>query len=175
MDVWDGTDITFILMGYLIAPQRIYSDPEQVMETRSYTVFLLCLMKVDLSLRTPQGMQALHILFFKEWSAEFSPHFIDLAYILIHFGGADISAVDDYNMSPTALAFLHGWRDEWVIVLDRCGLDHHAVLQKEMDRLRKIIHLGSGESTSVDTEDLIFQASGDVTRRRAVVGDRLDD
>lgn len=173
MDVWDNTN-TETLLGSLIAPQSFNSEFEQVMEFCSNAVFLLCLMKADLSLRTPQGMQALHILFLNKWSAEFSPHFINLAYILIHFGGADIFAFDDFR-SATTLAFLHGWRDEWTIVLDRCGLDPLAVFEKELDRVSRIIHLGSGETTAVDTGDLIFQASGDVTRRKPVVGDRLDD
>lgn len=175
MDVWDVTD-TELLINLLITAHRVFPHCKETIETLSNAVFLLCLLKADVSLRTVHGLQALHILTsYNAWSAEFSPHFIELAYILIHFGGADIFAVDDDDNSPTTLAFRHDWEDEWMIVLDRCGLNPLAVLQKEMDRWNKIKHLGNGESTAVDTEDLILQAPTAATRRRAVVGDRLDD
>lgn len=163
-------------MELLIAPQVISPDVERGLENNSNEVFLLCLFQADVSLRTDHGLQALHTLVIRnKWSAEFSSHFIDLAYILIHFGGADVFAVMDDDNSPTTLAFRHGWWDEWEIVLERCGFDPNTVLRKEIDRLSKIIHLDRGESTAVDTEDLISHASEDVTRRKAIVGDRLDE
>lgn len=170
-----STGATLLMVILLQAPQINSPDFKQTMEERSNEVFLLCLLNADVSLRRSSGCQALHTLLLNKWSAEFSPYFIDQAYILIHFGGADIFAVIDGNLSPTILAFDYGWWDEWEIVLERCGLDPIAAVQKEFDRWGKIEHLGDGESTAVDTQDLMFQPSGDVTRRKAAVGDRLDE
>ena len=140
-------------------------------------VFLMCLLKADVSFRQEvTGRQALHVLTICEWSAEFSPHFINIAYILIHFGGADVHAIDYDKFSPTAHACRHGWWNEWLIVLDRCGFDCHEVFRKEIDFVMKILFLGNSESTAIDTEDLIILTSNTATtRRRPVVGDRLDD
>ena len=172
-DLGMNVNSTTSLMSVLENPEII---PPEVMEYRSNMVFLSCLLKADVSLRTTGGFQALHLLIWSnKWSAEFSPHFIDLAYILIRFGGADVYACDKNNDSPTMLALELGWLDEWVIVLFRCGLDPVTVIRKDIDRINKFRRLGDGESTAVDTEDLVSQVSGAMTLRRSVVGDRLDD
>ena len=140
-------------------------------------IFLMCLLKADVSLRDEAtGRQALHVLTNVEWSADFSPHFINIAYILIHFGGADVHAIDYHKFSPTAYAYLRGWWNEWLIVLDRCGFDCNEVIRKAIDVAEKILFLGNGESTAIDTKDLSTSTSDTaITRRRPVVGDRLDD
>ena len=141
-------------------------------------VFLMCLLKADVSYRDETtGQQALHVLTYFEWSAELSPQFINIAYILIHFGGADVHAIDCYKVSPTAYAYRHGWWNEWLIVLDRCGFNCNEVIRKENDFAKKIQFLGNGESTAIDTEDLSVLTSDTARRRRRrpVVGDRLDD
>ena len=144
------------------------------MRRRTKAVFILCLLKADVSSReATTGMQALHFLFWKPWSAELSSHVIDLAYILIRFGGADIHAHDYENRSPTIWALESGWENEWKIVLDRCGFLPNEVLNKEIEFLRKILSLGNGESTAIDTEDLSIPKS--VLPRRRVVGARLDE
>ena len=140
-------------------------------------IFLMCLLKADVSLRDEAtGGQALHVLTSVEWSAEFSPHFINIAYILIHFGGADVHAIDYHKFSPTAYAYRHGWWNEWLTVWDRCGFDYNEVIRKELDFFEKNQSLGNGESTAIDTEDLRTLTSNTaITRRRPVMGDWLDD
>ena len=139
-------------------------------------VYVLCLLKANVSIREPKyGMQALHILFLNDWSAELSLHVIDLAYILVHFGGADIYAVDYENRSPTFNALIKGWQNEWGIVLDRCGFDLEEVLAKSIDIWEKIRFFGNGESTAIDTEDLNIPKLVSLSSRRRVVRARLDE
>ena len=139
-------------------------------------VYLLCLLKADVSIREPKyGLQALHILFGNEWSAELSPHVTHLAYILVHFGGADVHAVGYKNRTPTIYAFITGWIKEWQIVLDHCGFDFHEVVIKDIEFREKSRFLGNGESTAIDTEDLSIPNSVSSSSRRRVVSARLDE
>ena len=157
--------------GYPVCmPQLLLQGhTKQDMRRRTNAVFILCLLEADVSIReATTGMQALHFLFLNPWSAELSLHVIDLAYILVHFGGADVHALDYLYESPTTWAFEHGWENEWLIVLDRCGFDPIEVLMKEIELLRK------NQSTAIDTEDLSIPKS-DFSLRRPVVGDRLDE
>ena len=164
-----------LLIGYLVLPQIGSSDFEEGMQNRTITIFLLCMLKADVSFREARhGWQALHVLL-NEWSAEMSPHFINIAYILIHFGGANVLAPDYRGFSPTDYAFRNGWRNEWKMVLDRCGLDVNEVLEKDLELWRKQQRLGDGESSAVDTEELLVNYPSPVTRRRPLAGDRLDD
>ena len=170
LDSFSNEAVTILIHSILLLE---YHSPETL---RTYTneIFLLCLLKADVSIRHPKtGMQALHILLFTKWSADLSPHIIDVAYILIHFGGADVHAVVNGKLSPTIFAYLNGWWDEWLIVLDRCGLDCDELIRKENDFWGRTQFLSDGESTAVDTEDLCFRTSG--IRRRPVVGDRFDE
>ncbi len=165
-----------LLIENLFLPHIDSSNFEQIMQERTLTVFLLCMLKADASFREERcGWQALHVLLLNDWSSELSPHFINLAYILIHLGGADVSAPDYEGSTPTIYAFINGWEDEWEIVLDRCGIDYEELFIEEIDRLRKKQRLGGGESSAVDTEELVVKYPGPVTRRRPVAGDRLDD
>ena len=169
-----GEDGTPVCMPHL----KLKGCNERDMRQRTNTVFILCLLKADVSIRLAEakGMQALHALFFfNTWSAELSLHVIDLAYILIHFGGADIHAVDYNNLSPRMYAFKYGWENEWLTVLDRCGIDKIEVLTKEIERLMKIRFLGNGEGTAIDTEDLSIPKSVSLLRRRRVVDAKLDE
>ncbi|KAL9003321.1 MAG: hypothetical protein Q9188_003797 [Gyalolechia gomerana] len=70
---------------------EINSYDKQRMWELIYTVFILCLLGADVSVREPIcEWQALHILFvIRRWSAEFYEDVIALAIILIRFGGAD--------------------------------------------------------------------------------------
>ena len=146
------------------------------MRRQANAIFILCMLKANVSIREPQtGKQALHILFSNHWSAEFSPYFMHIAYTLILYGGADVHAVDYYNFSSTAYAIQYGWWNEWLIVLDHCGIDPHEVCRKQIDSWDRSRFLGDGESTAVDSEDLSISNFDNLTRRRRVVGDRLDE
>ncbi len=165
-----------LLIENLFLPHIDSSNFEQIMQERTLTVFLLCMLKADASFREERcGWQALHVLLLNDWSSELSPHFINLAYILIHLGGADVSAPDYEGFTPTIYAYLGGWWDEWKMVLDRCGIDYEELFIEEIDRSRKKQRLGGGESSAVDTEELVDKFPGPVTKRRPVAGDRLDD
>lgn len=152
------------------------SHDERDMRWHTKAVLMLCFLKADVSIREAEtGMQALHFLFAANlWSAELSSYVMNLAYILVHFGGADVHAVDYYNNSPTMYAFWSGWEKEWEIVLDRCGFGLDEVVIKEIERLHKTRFLGNGESTAIDTEDLSIPSSAFLSRRR-VVDARLDE
>ena len=161
-----------VWMPYLFLQGRNEED----IRRRKNAVYVLCLLEADVSIREAKsGMQALHWLFLNPWGAELSLHVQDLAYILVHFGGADIHAVDYENESPTTYAFRCGWMDEWGIVLDRCGFDRHEVLAKTVDFWEKIRFFGNGESTAIDTEDLNIPKFVSSSSRRRVVGARLDE
>lgn len=152
------------------------SHDEREMRWDINEVLILCLLKADVSMREAEtGMQALHFLFaVNHWSAKTSSFVMNVAYILVHFGGADVQAVDYDNNSPTTYAFWSGWEKEWEIVLVRCGFDLDEVAIKEMERLDKTRFLGNGESTAIDTEDLSIPSSAFLSRRR-VVDARLDE
>ena len=176
---FDGTR-SKMLEIHILSLHSLMSDSildETAARDFTNTIFLMCLLKADVSLRDEAtGRQALHVLTSVEWSAKFSPHFINIAYILIHFGGADVHAIDYHKLSPTVYACLRGWRNEWRIVLDRCGFDCKEVIRKDIDFVKKNQFLGNGESTAIDTKDLSTLTSDTATtRRRHVVGDRLGD
>ena len=165
--------------GFPVCLPHLFLKNDDQRELRSYTntVLILCLLNADVSIReATTGMQALHVLFaVNYWSAELSSYVIYLAYTLVHFGGADIHAVDYDNNSPTMYAFWSGWEKEWEIVLDRCGFDLDEVVDKEIERLHKTCFLGNGESTAIDTEDLSIPNAAFPSRRKGFVDARLDE
>ena len=138
-------------------------------------VFLLCILGVDVSIRNPDGFEALQMVFLAE-SVEASPHVEDLAYILIHYGGADPWATTSRGDSPTVLAYRYGWMEEWVTACERCGISKETLFSKELQRQLECLCLDDGESTAIDTDDLtpnILEAGETLKRRRRVAGDRL--
>ena len=159
--------------GYSVCTPYLVLQGNSERDIRRLTnaVFILCLLGADVSIREPRsGMQALHRLFLNPWSAELSSHVINLAYILVHFGGADVHAVNYDNSSPTIYAFNSGWLDEWEIVLDRCGFDPNEELIKAFESWNKSCFLGNGESTAIDTEDLSIPKFDSLPRRRRCCG-----
>ena len=140
-------------------------------------VFLFCILGVDVSMREPvHGAQALHMVFWIEHSVEASPIIKDLAYILIHYGGADPWATTSRGDSPTVLAYRYGWMEEWVTACERCGISKETLFSKELQRQLECLCLDDGESTAIDTDDLtpnILEAGETLKRRRRVAGDRL--
>ena len=141
------------------------------------TVFLLCILGADVSIRDPDyGCQALHIVFFTEYSIEASSRIVDLAFILMHYGGADPWATTYGGASPTTLAVSNGWAEEWIRACERYGISEYTLCSKELQRLKRSQYLGGGESTAFDTDELTpnsLKARKTVTRRRAIAGDRL--
>lgn len=142
----------------------------------THSVFTLCLLGADVSVREPlHGFQALHLLCgLGSWSAVLSDHFVDLACILIKFGNADVSAVTNKGWCPTHLAYMRGWEEEWKTALGLCGYDPDEVVRTAIERLQKHKSIGLGESTAVDVEDLVTSRSG-ISRRKNITGDRLTD
>ena len=145
-------------------------------ESAPGTVFLLCLLKANVSFQEPKyGYQALHILLSRKWEAKSAPLVMEIAYILIHYGGADISAYTYTDMTPSSLAILGGWLKEWTIVLIRCGYNPEDVYLNDIERWQKSQKIGNGDSTAVDTDDILEPPVTTVTRRNAGSGDRLMD
>ena len=139
-------------------------------------VHLLCLLNADVSIRTPKyGLQALHLLLVKKWSAKFAPLLMEIAYILIHVGGADVSACTYNGLSVSYLALGRGWSQEWNHVLNRCGYNLDDVYMNDLKRERKYQKIGDGDSTAVDTDDILEPLGTTVIRRTNVTGDRLID
>ena len=140
-------------------------------------VFLLCILGVDASIINPDdGYQALHMVFWAEHSVEASSRVKALVYILIHYGGADPWATTFDGFSPTGLAHLHGWMEDWIIACERCGISKETLFSKENQRQLKSQYLGDGESTAIDTDELTpdyLEAVRTFKRRRPVAGDRL--
>ena len=64
-----------------------------------------------------------------------SPHFIELDYVLIRFEGADLSALTYDGDSPSLMAYAMGWWSEWVIALDRSGLDPDVPITQDGERV----------------------------------------
>lgn len=141
-----------------------------------YTVFCLCLLKADASIRCPKsGFQALHFLLMtNKRSAKSAPTLMEIAYILIHFGGADVSAETFNGLSVSSIALFSGWWEELEMVLNRCGLDLWDVFMKEFQRSARYRGGSLGDSTAVDTDE-ISEPCGTVTKRKAAHGDRLID
>ena len=158
--------LDFLLLWKWITTPGIHSSVlESTLKESTHTVFLECLLEVDyFSIGREDGVwQGVDIFKVNQRSAKFAVHFLYLACILIHFGCADTSA-------STMLGFRPEWWNEWMIVLEHCGFGDKKAPQKE----KKPRFLGNGESTAVDTDDLV-QDSGSVTRRRTAAGDRLED
>ena len=150
-------------------------DEGQSAEGIPETVFYMCLLNANVSIRDPKfGYQALHLLLLTEWSAESAPLVMEIAYILIHYGGADVYACDYDDLSASMLAIREGWWEEWETVLNRCGYNPYGVLLSDYERLQKSEKIGDGCSTTVDTDD-ILEPIGTVTRRKTVNGDRHID
>ena len=137
-------------------------------------ILFLCLLKADVSVREPRsGMQVLHLLLHSKRSNVTSSQFEDLAYILIRYGGADVSATMYDGRDPTDLAYTFGWLEEWFNVLRRCGIDIERVLSEGTQRTLKFQYAGLGDSTAVDIHDMLPICSETITRRKPIVGDRL--
>ncbi|KAL8654969.1 MAG: hypothetical protein Q9210_001176 [Variospora velana] len=90
-------------------------------------------------------------------------HMVDLASILIKYGGADVVAVHNAGRSPTFIAKIFGLDDEWWTASDLCGFDPEDVLHKDIERWKKRTRIGPGDSTADDTEDLISSNFGTPT------------
>ncbi|KAG6989773.1 amidase [Physcia stellaris] len=140
-------------------------------------VFLFCILGVDVSMREPvHGAQALHMVFWIEHSVEASPIIKDLAYILIHYGGADPWATTFGGVSPTNIAYHFGWMEDWIIACERCGISKKTLLSKERQRRLESQYLDDGDSTAVDTDDLTpitLEAFETLKKRKPIIGDRL--
>ena len=100
---------------------------------------------------------------------------MEIAYILIHYGGADISACTYDGLSPTSLAVTNGCWKEWIIVLKCCGYKPRDVWLNELKRLQKFLKIGNGDSTAVDSDELLEPLRNTVIRRNSVKGDRHID
>lgn len=166
----DGHTILMFVMSHLADP----CDKQRTLVLTN-AVFMLCLFGADASFREPRyGVPALHLLFsLRKWSAESSRDVVDLAAILILYGGADVFAVTSEGCSPTMIAAKMGWGKEWIHALEICGFDYEEVFMEELKRLKNIKRFGHGDSSAVDTEELIPHNDGTVTKRRNLVGDRL--
>ena len=172
----DDRGYTLLIDQILSTRFKLMGDSEYYREVSIGTVFMLCLLKADTSIREPeQGWQALHFVLNNEWSAELSSHVMDLAYILIRYGDADVSAFTYDGDSPSSLAYRNGWWDEWVTALERCGIDVNAVVEKHNQLWQEFQLLNGGKSTAIDTDDLVSTNLSGFIRRKAIVGDRLED
>ncbi|KAL8701354.1 MAG: hypothetical protein Q9201_004955 [Fulgogasparrea decipioides] len=137
-------------------------------------VLVLCLLKADVSIREPEfGLQALHMLFIGKMTGLHTSLFSDLAYVLIRYGSANMSAKTNDGRDLLDAADYAGWMDEWITVLHRCGISIQEVFTKELQGLNRSQYIGNGDSTAVDTDDLLHGYSETVTKRKPIVGDRL--
>ena len=135
---------------------------------------LLTQLGLDASVRDPEsGSQPLHFLLSVSRTAENPPMVIEIAYILIRFGGADVGATNFKGLTPMDIAYGRGWLDEFVSALKMC-------IHYGSEDLRKRIGLQLGlledwgESTALDWENVISEEPENITRRTAALGDRLD-
>ena len=174
---WDVNEIDDSGMTMLMRYIDVISLDADFFESAPVgAVLFLCLLNADVSIRTRRyGSQALHILFSWEWSAKYAQDLTMIAYILIHYGGADIYACDYDGLTPTTQAVENGWWEEWATVLKRCGYNPDDVYQYDFERLQKSQKIGDGESTAVDTDDILEFLDTTVTRRKTAKGDRLID
>ena len=173
LDVNEADDAGMTTLMNLIVMFDLYAEHA---ESAPDTVFLLCLLKANVSFREPKfGYQALHLLLSRKWEAKSAPLVMEIAYILIHYGGADISAYTYTFLTPSILAAHWGWWEEWKIVLNRCGYNPDDVLLDELERTQKYEKIGNGQSTAVDTDHILEPLVTTVTRRNAGSGDRLID
>lgn len=144
-------------------------------------ILIMCLFGVDVSAREPgNDYQAIHLLMILPHSPEISEFWADLAYILVHFGHADVSAMaTELAQSPTLLAVKYGWFSEWIGVLKRCGIEISAVLKHESEWWMRKTCLGFGESSVIDTEDLLLDrrsnASQAMRKRHPIKQHGIDD
>ena len=149
-----GESISWILLqDYLLGGPENSKKQEEV----ANKIFLTCLLKPDLSLPFPPlGIPALQLLMTRKWSPELSPHFIDLAYILVHFGHAGVRSCYYNDFSPMLCACVNGWFKEWVTVLCKCEIDPHTVFWPDIEYYYgcKDEHYEIGESSAVDMGDL---------------------
>lgn len=149
------------------------ADPAPIHDVTT-VVLVLCLLKTDVCFREPNsGMQALHLLLGSNRSDLTSSQFEDLAYILIRYGGADISATTYDGSDPFDFVEARGWQNEWESVLLRCKIDIKSLLSDRLQRRHRSCYVGVGDSTAVDTDDMPPICSETVARRKPVVGDRL--
>ena len=166
-----GGALGFTQLMYLVACVG-YDTEQRSLLTR--TVLALCLLKADVSIREPRyGRQVLHLLICQKRSLITSSQFEDLAYILIHCGGADVCATTYEGLDPTELAYYNGRLETWINVLDRCEIDIRGVLSECLQRKRRARYADHGDSTAVDFEDIPLVTSETVRRRKTIVGDRL--
>ena len=153
-----------------------HPDPSTDLSQKATLVVLaLCLLKADVSIRTPDsGMQALHMLFESSKNVLSTYVFMDLAYVLIRYGGADVHVTTTDGFSPLVYACSNGWQDEWYMVLRRCGFSWDEYITKERQCLGRFrYHHGNGDSTAIDTNDLSRNDSETVTKRKPFIGDSL--
>lgn len=173
LDAWGYTPLADQVSELVSNQPESYENESEV---GTGTVFMLCLLRADTSIREPvNGAQALHQVFRYPYSAEKSSCVSDLAYILIRYGGADVSVLTYDGYSPTLLAFRNGWWEELKTVLDRCGIDVNALVEKDIQLMLEYNLLNGGKSTAVDTDDLVSNHLWTVTKRKAIIGDRLED
>ncbi|KAI9805729.1 MAG: hypothetical protein M1833_005222 [Piccolia ochrophora] len=134
------------------------------------TVLVLCLLKVDVSIKEPRfGIQALDLLFLGSETLEIGLNtwqFSDLAYVLIRYGGADWSAKAYDGPSSLERAYDNSRLDEWLIVLLRCGISIDEIYTREIQHRHRTRYVGDGHSTAIDTDDLPTHYSETVTRRK---------
>ncbi|KAL8737156.1 MAG: hypothetical protein Q9181_001974 [Wetmoreana brouardii] len=176
LDVNDTNEKGYTLLMRQIVEIVLPSDRPPPTRSDVIKVLVLCLLKADVSIREPTlGLQALHLLLLGKTTGLHTSLFSDLAYVLIRYGGADVSATTYDGQSLLEAAYHIGWLDEWITVLHRCGISIEEVFTKERQRPNRSWYLGNGDSTAVDTEDLLQDCSNIVTKRKPILGDRLVD
>ena len=151
----------------------------QDMRRVANVIFLMCLFEIGLSIETsPYGFQPLHFLMILPKSPEISKFWADIAYILVHFGHADVSAKTALELTPTMVALQFGWFEEWVGVLEQCGIDVITIIAQDLTCCAKHKRLGSGESSVIDTEDIwvtVGSSAWENMRQRRTFGRNVVD
>ena len=170
----DDTGFT-LLMNLILAITDPHSN-SPFNRGGTLVVLALCLLKADVSIREPIfGLQALHMLFYAGRDVVGTSYFSDLAYVLIRYGGADVHATTYDGASPLLYAYGNGWQDEWFTVLRRCRISISEYWTKERQCLDRFRNLGKGDSTAIDTNDLLCNDSETFTKRKPFTGDRLGE
>ena len=182
-DADTGETATSALYYYLFSHLQSGNakDPHQLSEEVD-AIFLLCLLRADVTQPRALGAQALHYVMMNKWSLALSPYVTELAYVLVRYGHADVYAREDNGFSVSDFAVFRGWYEEWFAVLIQCGFDLDDLLQEHLEYCDKVRRSGGGESSAVDTEDLTslseqvgLLTSGAVRRRKLNVGAGSDE
>ena len=134
----------------------------------------LCEMGVNVSGTDRFADQPLHILFSRKQSAKLSESVIELAMLLLDYG-ADPCGLNDRGLPVLVEVVKHGWEDEFIEALSRCGIDLTHVLEETVRRQWRF-HYHVAESTALEGNVTEKSSSKGLSRRKvSLYSDRGDE